>query len=138
MNLSATQLALKSSQLKLAAEMYQEHIQELSQGSKGVFGVVRGESVCLLVDTSDQHCWEKVEEKEEGGEEGGEEEERGEEGEEERTEHQKFSECRENLQRLFEEQLIEKMNVYTLQFGSSTSPSEPPALNFKDYQKRQV
>ena len=128
MNLSATQLALKSSQLKLAAEMYQKHIQELSQGSKGVFGVVRGESVCLLVDTSDQHCWEKVEEDEEGEKEGKEEERR--------KEQQKFSECRENLQRLFEEQLIEKTNVYILQFGSDTSPSEPPALNFKDYQKR--
>ena len=132
--LNTQQLAVKSTQLELAVAMYQKRIKDLSHGSREVFGEVQGESVCLLVDTSNQHCGKK---EEKGVEEEGEgtEEEEGDGGE---KEERKFSKCRDNLKLLFEEQLNQKKSVQVLQFGSETSPTQPLSLNFREYHKRLI
>ena len=134
--LNTQQLAVKSTQLKLAVAMYQKRIKDLSHGSRGVFGEIQGESVCLLVDTSNQHCGKKKKKQTEmEGEVLEDEEEEGDMGEKDVN---KFSKCRDDLKLLFEEQLNQKKSVQLLQFGCETSPTQPLSLNFREYRKRLI
>ena len=80
----------------------------------------RGEKVCLLVDTSNQHCLEESVEVKDVR----------------LQERKEFTSCKQNLQQLFESQLSRKKCVYLSQCGSEAAQNQPLELNFKDYKER--
>ena len=84
----------------------------------------------MIVDSS-SHC--AFPEEEDSGSEEDDGGEREGEGKKERSE---FSELKDNLKQLFEEQLSKKRRVYLLQLGSEDPDSSPTLLNFSKNRKR--
>lgn len=56
--------------------------------------------------------------------------------EEEEADRQEFTEYKQNLQQLFEEQLSGKHKVYLHQLGSEDPENKPTALNFREQKQR--
>lgn len=90
-------LSLKKKYLKLLVKFYKNRISWLSMESRGLFGVIKGQNVAILVENSAQlgvlECGHALDNLKQG------------------------------LGALLKEQLVEKDCVHLIKFGSSPSPS---------------
>lgn len=103
-HLDEDKLYQKQRQLKLLIKFYEKRIHTLTTGSNRYFGVIQGSKVALLVETS-----QTLVQLEDG---------------------KIFEEYKNSLKLLVDEQLVEKEEIYFIQFGTEASPKNPEPVPF--------
>ena len=104
-HLDEDKLRQKRRQLKLLITFYENRIHKLCTGSNRYFGVLKGSKLVFLVETSQNLA--------------------------EQSDGNIFTEYKESLKLLVNEQLVNKEAVYFLQFGTTIAPSSPQPIPFE-------